>query len=200
MSRGRTRVEEVALVQKEVTRGKYMENQDVKEIAAVDKLIAEEARVVELVEELIDVKRSVRIHIDREIYESPNPTTGEALYELAHIAHHRELFREAGGDHEDRVVPRDATVVHLKQDYHFYSQKAVTILINGEPHEETETRISFEAVVKIAYPVSPSGACIEYTVTYRNGPSANPKGSLTTGHSVKIQNRMVFDVTPTDRS
>ena len=142
----------------------------------------------------------VRIHIDREAYESRNPTTGAALYELAHIAHHRELFQEVGGDHEDREVLRDATVIHLKLDEHFYSQKAVTIYVNGEPHEETETRLSFEAVVKIAYPVPPSGACIEFTVTYRNGAPANPKGSLTAHHSVKIQNRMVFDVTPTDRS
>ncbi|MGC2161526.1 MAG: multiubiquitin domain-containing protein [Silvibacterium sp.] len=143
---------------------------------------------------------TVRIHIDREAYESWNPTTGEALYELAHIAHHSELFQEVGGDHEDREVPRDATVIHLQQDEHFYSQKAVTIFVNGEPHEETEIHLSFEAVVKIAYPVTPAGVCIEFTVIYRNGPPANPKGSLTAHHSVKIQNRMIFDVTPTDRS
>jgi len=178
-----------------------MEHQELsKGVAAVDKLIAEEAQAAELVEEHTPVTDVARIHIDREIYESPNPTTGGALYELAHIAHHCELFREASGDHEDRVVPRDATVIHLKHDDHFYSQKAVTILVNGEPHEETGTHISFEAVVKIAYPVPPIGTCIEYTVTYRNGPPANPKGSLTAGHSVKIQNRMIFDVTPTDRS
>src|ERR1035438_5686115 len=58
----------------------------------------------------------VRIYIDREVYESPSPTTGEALYELAHIAEHRELFCEVGGDHEDHEVPRDATVIHLKED------------------------------------------------------------------------------------
>ena len=27
-----------------------------------------------------------------------------------------------------------------------------------------------------------------------------PKGTLTAGHSVKIKNMMIFDVTPTDRS
>lgn len=39
------------------------------------------------------------------------------------------------------MVPRDATVIRLKQDDYFYSQKAVTIFVNGEPFEETETRI-----------------------------------------------------------
>src|SRR5208282_1540608 len=94
---------------KGVTRGKNMENQELsREIAAVAKSIAEGAQVT-------DIGHLVRIHIDREVYESPNPTTGEALYELAHIAAHRELFREVGGDHEDPEVPREATVIRLKQ-------------------------------------------------------------------------------------
>jgi hypothetical protein len=178
-----------------------MENQQLSsQDVAVGQSIAVGGPVADRVDSPIDIAHQLRIHIDREIYESPNPTTGEALYYLGHIARHRELFREASGDYEDHVVPRNATVIHLRQDDHFYSQKAVTILVNGEPHEETETRISFEAVVKIAYPVAPGGACIEYTVTYRNGPPENPKGSLTAGHSVRIQNRMIFDVTPTDRS
>jgi hypothetical protein len=177
-----------------------MQNQQLnRQDVAADHSIAEGGRAPDRVENAIDAER-LRIHIDREVYESPNPTTGEALYQLGHIAHHRELFREVGGDQEDHVVPRNATVIRLREDDHFYSQKDVTILVNGEPHEETELRISFESVVKIAYPVAPGGACIEYTVTYRNGPPANPKGSLTAGHSVKIQNRMIFDVTPTDRS
>lgn len=141
-----------------------------------------------------------RIHINREPYESPNPTTGEALYDVGNVAKHRELFREVEGDNEDVLIPRDATVVHLTQDEHFYSQKAVTLVVNGEPDDWSETRISFDEVVKLAFPVPPAGQCIEFTVTYSNGPPANPKGSLTQGHSVKTKNKMRFDVTPTDRS
>lgn len=142
----------------------------------------------------------VRIYIDRQTYQSPDPTTGIALYELANIPKHRELFREVSGDQEDELIPRDDTKTHLTEDEHFYSQKAVTVMINGEPYETTETRLSFDEVVKIAYPTPPSGEVIEFTVTYRNGPAANPKGTLTAGHSVKLKNRMIFDVTPTDRS
>jgi hypothetical protein len=142
----------------------------------------------------------LRIHIDREIYTSPNPTTGEALYVLAAIPKHRELFREVGGDKEDELIPRDAEKVHLVEDVHFYSQKAVMVAVNGEPFEISETHLSFEEVVKLAFPVPPQGQCIEFTVTYRQGPPANPKGTLTAGHSVKIKDRMKFDVTATDRS
>lgn len=142
----------------------------------------------------------VRVQIDRQGHDSPNPTTGEALYRLGHVAEHRELFREASGAAEDELIPRDGTVIHLTKEEHFYSQKAVTIIVNGEPHEVTETRLSFNEVVKLAYPVRPPGQCIEFTVTYHNGPPANPKGTLTEGHSVKIKNKMIFHVTPTDRS
>ena len=90
----------------------------------------------------------VRVHIDREAYHSPNPTTGKALYALGHVANHRELFREVEGDSEDILVPRNGERVHLKKDEHFYSQKTVTILVNGEPAEVVETKISFDEVAR----------------------------------------------------
>ena len=142
----------------------------------------------------------VRIHIDREVFESLTPTTGEALYRLGRVAQHRELFREVGGDREDEPVPRDGITIHLKEDEHFYSEKAVILVVDGEPHDWTETRITFDEVVTLAFPIPPTGQCIEFTVTYRHGPPANPKGTLTQGHSVRVKNRMIFDVTPTDRS
>jgi hypothetical protein len=46
-------------------------------------------------------KNQVRIHIDQKPYESPNPTTGEALYKLGHVQPGLELFREVKGDKED---------------------------------------------------------------------------------------------------
>lgn len=142
----------------------------------------------------------VRIHIDREAYESPNPTTGEALYKLGSVAKHRELFREVDGNHEDELIERNADPVHVKQDEHFYSQKAITIIINADPVETTETRLSFEELVKLAFDPVPTGENILITIDYAKGPPANPKGSLLAGQSVKLKNRMVFDVTATDRS
>lgn len=142
----------------------------------------------------------VRIHIDRQPYQSPNPTTGEALYHLGQITAHRELFREVGGDEEDQPVPRTGYAIRVKEDEHFYSEKAIIILMNGEPEQVTETKLSFDEVTKLAFPISPEGTCIEYTVSYRDGPAANPKGTLTAGHSVKLKNGMFFDVTATDRS
>ena len=60
--------------------------------------------------------KEVRIHIDREPYESANPTTGSALYHLARINGHRDLFRETEGNQEDQLIPKDETTIRLQQD------------------------------------------------------------------------------------
>lgn len=142
----------------------------------------------------------VRIQIDGETYESLDPTTGAALYELGGIPENRDLYQEVNGNHDDIEIPRDGTVIDLKQNDHFYSQKEITIIVNGEKKQTGETRLSFDQVAKIAYPVPPPGENIMYTILYRKGPPANPKGTLTEGNSVKLKNGMIFDVTPTDKS
>jgi Multiubiquitin len=102
------------------------------------------------------------------------------------------------GEDKAALEHMEKAVEEIKEAEHRHHE--MTIVVNGEPHEETKPRITFEEAVKLAYPVPPSGTCIEFTVTYRNGPSENPKGTLTAGHFVEIKNRMIFDVTPTDRS
>src|SRR3569833_984697 len=132
----------------------------------------------------------VRIHIDRKPYTSPNPTTGEALYALAHVGKQRELFREVDGNHEDELVPRDHTDIRLHQDEHFYSQKDKdrTIIVNLVEKVWDQRRISYEEVTHLAYPEPPPpNFVITYTDEYEGGPRANPEGSLTVGNSVKVK-------------
>ena len=80
-------------------------------------------------------KREVRIHIDRKKYESPNPTTGEALYLLGKVPPGHELYREVQGDEEDKPIHNGNEQIHLKEDEHFYSEehhkKEFTIIVNG---------------------------------------------------------------------
>jgi hypothetical protein len=65
----------------------------------------------------------VSIHIDTQHYESPNPTTGAALYVLGKVKPDYELFREVKGKGDDEPIANDATVVHLKEGEQFYSAK-----------------------------------------------------------------------------
>jgi len=142
----------------------------------------------------------VRIHIDREPYHSPNPTTGAALYELGCVPQHRDLFREVEGAGEDELIARHAHDIHVDPDQHFYSQKVFTIIVDTEPKEVTKNRLSFDDVVKLAFETPPSGPNILITVDYGLGPPQNPQGALSQGQSVRIKDGMVFDVSATDRS
>jgi hypothetical protein len=98
------------------------------------------------------------------------------------------------------LILRDDTVVRLKEDEHFYSQKAITIIINGQKKEVAETKLTFEEVVKLAFPAIPPGDNVMFTVRYRHGPRQNPSGTLLEGESVRIKTGMIFDVTQTVRS
>jgi hypothetical protein len=58
-------------------------------------------------------QQHARIHIDQHPYDSPNPTTGSALYLLGSVAPGLELFREVEGDREDVPVPNDGAAIHF---------------------------------------------------------------------------------------
>ena len=146
----------------------------------------------------------VRIHIDRKPYESPNPTTGSALYGLGHILPGYELFREVEGDHEDRLIPNHEEFIHLQEDEHFYSaeerQREVTIIVNGRQKVVTAKELTFADIVGLAFDNSPSGGNVVFTVTYRGGGGNKPQGTLVQGETVKIKDGMIFNVTATDKS
>ena len=144
--------------------------------------------------------RAVRVHIDREPYETETPATGAALYALADIGPKFELFREAGGDSEDEFIPRDNTLIHLAQDEHFYSQKDYRIVVNAREVFVESRRLTYEPVVALAFNPVTTGPDVIFTVTYRKGPRQNPKGTLAPGESVVIKNGMIFVVTQTNRS
>jgi len=79
-------------------------------------------------------------------------------------------------------------------------EKQVTIFVNTEEHEVDKGEVSYEELVQIALPDSANDPDKGFTISYRRGPSANEQGSLAPGQSVKVKNRMIFDVTSTTRS
>jgi hypothetical protein len=147
-------------------------------------------------------KRVVRIYIDQKPYESPNPTTGEALYILGHVQVGLELYREVSGDKEDSPVPNDLEVVHLAEAEHFHSgpPREFTVIVNGRKKTVMTRELSFDEIVALAFNPIPTGPNVLFTVTYGRGPKANPEGTLLEGGTVKIKDGMVFSVTQTDKS
>ena len=56
----------------------------------------------------------IQIHIDQQQYESPNPTTGAALYSLGHIGAELQLYLVVNGHQEDEPIENGPEVVQLK--------------------------------------------------------------------------------------
>ncbi len=76
----------------------------------------------------------------------------------------------------------------------------LTIIVNGRPRVVNKLSLSFSEIVMIAFPdAQPSPETI-YTVVFKNGPDENPQGSLVEGQSVTLKNRMIINVTKTDKS
>ena len=147
-------------------------------------------------------KHEVKIFIDQHTYHSPDPTTGAALYALGKVEPGLELFREVTGDREDPEVPNGPEMVHLKENEHFHSgkPKSYTIYVNGQEKTVTTKTVTYEQIVKLAFPSPIAGRNIIYTVGYEDGPYKNPSGSLMPGGNIDVKDGMIFDVTPTDKS
>ena len=148
------------------------------------------------------MKHEVRIHIDEEAYDSPNPTDGEALYALGHVKPGLELYREVTGDREDQPVPRNKEHVHLAEDEHFHSDeprhREFWIIVNGQKKTVRTRRVAFEQVVKLAFDPVPQNMIIK--VNYFNTVH-DKEGVLKPGQKVRIKPEgTVFCVTETGES
>ncbi|WP_426441007.1 multiubiquitin domain-containing protein [Bradyrhizobium genosp. P] len=151
-----------------------------------------------------DSSQKTRIHVDGRPLELPNPIPGEALYAAAHVPEGEVFYREVTGDREDELISKDAPSIRLVQDEHFYASHPHkvehVIIVNARRKTVTGKKISFERVVKLAFPETQPSPQTVYTVAYSNGPARNREGKMVPGQTVKIQDGMVFDVTETSRS
>jgi hypothetical protein len=76
--------------------------------------------------------------------------------------------------------------------------KLVTIYVNTISHQVEKDELSFDDVVKLAFPTPPAGSD-GFTVLYQRG-HGNKDGSLVEGDTIKVKDGMIFDVTPTHLS
>ena len=76
--------------------------------------------------------------------------------------------------------------------------KTVTIIVNGRPRNVTGKSVSYEEIVKLAFPDDPSNQDIDFTVAYANPHGKD--GELVSGQDVHVKEGMVFNVTKTNRS
>ena len=132
----------------------------------------------------------VRVHIDQKPHQSPNPTTGSALYALGHVREGYELYREVGGNREDKPVQNDGAEVSLKEDEHFHStertEKQFTIIVNGTEERVSKDVLTFEDLTEIAFPKHPKDPNKVFSVTFEKAASKPHHGTLAAGGSATM--------------
>ena len=85
----------------------------------------------------------------------------------------------------------------------FYSKKEVNefiIIVNGREKQWCEKTITFNQVVELAFGNYQDDPNTVYTVTYAKGPQQNLEGSIVKGTKAFVINKMVFNVTATNKS
>lgn len=76
----------------------------------------------------------------------------------------------------------------------------LTIIVNARSHVWKEINISFEQLVALAFGSYDNNPNKGYTVTYSKGLHPKPEGTMVKGSVVRVKNKMIFDVTATDKS
>lgn len=74
------------------------------------------------------------------------------------------------------------------------------IVVNGKAKKIDQQVLTYDEVVKLAFPTPPGDGDIIYLVSFNNADQDPKKGDLVAGQSVKVRNGTSFDVRHTVRS
>jgi hypothetical protein len=129
---------------------------------------------------------------------------GLELHELGKIPNDHDLFLDIKEGWEDDQI-MDDEIVDLARPgrERFFSKPKhteFTIIVNAREKKWEASDISFEQVVILAFGAYDPNPNIGYTVTYSRGHLPKPEGTMVKGSVVKVKNKMIFDVTATDKS
>lgn len=87
-----------------------------------------------------------------------------------------------------------------RQDTERVRRRLTSIVINGRRVKVPGTSIAYRDVIRLAYGDAPVGDNTSFTVTYRGGKRPRTAGTLAPGASVELNEEMIFNVTPADKS
>lgn len=80
------------------------------------------------------------------------------------------------------------------------SHHMVTIYVNTDPHQVEHGKLTFEQIVKLAFPNEAGKPDILFKVSYRLGRGHSELKTLAEGGSVEAQEGMIFNVSYENRS
>lgn len=151
------------------------------------------------------VKQKLKYSIDGENFETDKQyIKGSQIRRQGNIGADFQIFLDNKQPWEDDLIDDDEIVDLARPGKEkFYSKKEVVefvIIVNGREKQWCEKTISFKQVVELAFGNYQENPNTVYTVTYAKGPHQNPEGSMVKGDKVFVTNKMVFNVTATNKS
>ena len=74
------------------------------------------------------------------------------------------------------------------------------VIVNAREKAWSNEKISFDDVVKLAYVEVSTNPNVIYTINYKRGVQSKPEGSMVKGEVIYARNKMIFNVTQTNKS
>jgi hypothetical protein len=130
--------------------------------------------------------------------------TGKEIRNLAGIVDGDEIFLRVDGPWEDEKINNDANVdlarPGVEQFYSVQSLKLIELIVNGRLKNWENSKITYKQVVELAFGEEVAKETRVYSVSYKRGPEQNTEGTMVAGNTVFVKNKMIFNVTCTDKS
>ena len=146
----------------------------------------------------------LKFSVDNRMFETDKQfLLGEDIKKMAHVPLEFDLYLVIPG-FQDELIENETKVNMARPGIERFvarkSKHTITIIVNGQPKPYDEDKVSYEQIVKIAFPNHAPGTERGYTVSYANGPQQNVEGVMSRHSVVFVKHNMKFDVTPTHRS
>lgn len=129
---------------------------------------------------------------------------GLQIRDLGNIPTEDDIFLDIKeGWQDDQILDNEVVDLARPGKERFISKPRptdVTIIVNTRPKVWKETNISFEQLVALAFGSYDNNPNKGYTITYSRGWEPKPEGTMVKGSVVRVKNKMIFDVTATDKS
>lgn len=151
------------------------------------------------------IKQKLKYSIDGKNFETDKQyIKGSQIRRQGNIAADFQIYLDNKQSWEDDLIEDDEIVDLARPGKEkFYSKKEITefiIIVNGREKQWNQKTISFKQVVELQFGNYQENPNTVYTVTYAKGPHQNPEGSMVKGDTVFVTNKMVFNVTATNKS
>lgn len=129
---------------------------------------------------------------------------GIQIRELGNIPPDLDIYLDIKEEWEDDLITDDEVVDLARPGKEKFITKSApvnfTVIVNAQEKGWNKPTISFEQVVVLAFGTYDPDPRKGYTVNYFRGHEPKPEGTMVKNSVVRVKNKMVFNVTATDKS